>query len=65
MTQEEKVMFLMRLAVDSYNTQFREKEIPQKAVGKGGTIAVFYDVFETFLDEKLAAVSDFGTSSNK
>lgn len=32
MTQEEKVMFLMRLAVDTYNTQFREKDIPQKAV---------------------------------
>ncbi|EPN4063157.1 hypothetical protein ACT0BS_001404 [Escherichia coli] len=40
MTQEEKVMFLMRLAVDTYNTQFREKDIPQKAVpaavDKGG-----------------------------
>ena len=32
MTQEEKVMFLMRLAVDTYNTQFTEKDIPQKAV---------------------------------
>ena len=64
MTQEEKVMFLMRLAVDTYNTQFREKDIPQKAVpaavDKGGAIA-----FESFFDEKLDAVSDFGTSSNK
>lgn len=69
MTQEEKVMFLMRLAVDIYNTQFREKDIPQKAVpaavDKGGAIAVFYDAFESFFDEKLDAVSDFGTSSNK
>ncbi len=52
MTQEEKVMFLMRLAVDTYNTQFREKDIPQKAVpaavDKGGAIAVFYDAFESF-----------------
>ncbi|WP_425354347.1 hypothetical protein [Escherichia coli] len=62
-------MFLMRLAVDTYNTQFREEKIPQKAVSaavdKGGAIAVFYDAFESFFDEKLAAVSDFGTSSNK
>ncbi|QKP99851.1 hypothetical protein HPE39_13065 [Escherichia coli] len=68
MTQEEKVMFLMRLAVDTYNTQFTEKDIPQKAVpaavDKGGAIAVFYDAFESF-NEKLDAVSDFGTSSNK
>lgn len=69
MTQEEKAMFLMRLAVDTYNTQFREEKIPQKAVpaavDRGGAIAVFYDAFESFFDEKLAAVSDFGTSSNK
>lgn len=70
MTQEEKVMFLMRLAVDTYNTQFKEKDIPQKAVpaavDKGGAIAVFYDAFESFLmkNSTLLATSEHRVINN-
>ncbi|EED0624385.1 TPA: hypothetical protein RXO57_000406 [Escherichia coli] len=68
MTQEEKVMFLMRLAVDSYNANFSEHPNPldriPSATEASGAISVIYDALETFLDRKLSSVTD-GTSSKQ
>lgn len=58
MTKEEKVMFLMRLAVDTHNA-FRSGQL---AAGKGGgfvqdpidSIERIYEKYEALLDKKIA-----------
>ncbi|EKS7783144.1 MULTISPECIES: hypothetical protein [Edwardsiella] len=60
MTHEEKVMFLMRLAVDTHNAyrsgQLASPRGPVIARDPIQTIQKLYDKYEEFLDEKLNSV---------
>ncbi|WJN66848.1 hypothetical protein CFHODIGL_00033 [Edwardsiella phage EPP-1] len=60
MTHEEKVMFLMRLAVDTHNSyrssQLASSRGPVTARDPMLTIQKIYDKYEEFLDEKLNSV---------
>ena len=59
MTQEEKVMFLMRLAVETFNAHCQVPISLSRSISLSteqmGEIDVIYDKFEAFLDKKLMA----------
>ncbi|WP_312773060.1 hypothetical protein [Atlantibacter hermannii] len=59
MTHEEKVMFLMRLAVDTHNSyragQMASPRAPVITRDPMSAIEDIYVKFEAFLDEKLSA----------
>ncbi|MEJ9962461.1 hypothetical protein [Escherichia albertii] len=57
MTKEEKVMFLMRLAVETYNAHYQEQLLLSRSISlatePAGEIDAIYNTFEAFLDKKL------------
>ncbi|AIF60160.1 hypothetical protein ROU17_004584 [Escherichia coli] len=59
MTQEEKVMFLMRLAVETFNAHCQVPLSLSHAISLAteqmGEIDAIYNTFEAFLDKKLMA----------